>query len=41
MAASHAVDVSGFLDAGIASLTAHRAYLAGLGTVRMPRPWSG
>ena len=31
MAASHAVDVSGFLDAGIASLTAHRAYLAGLG----------
>ena len=29
--ATHAVDVTGFLDRGIASLAQHRAYLAGLG----------
>ena len=29
--ATHAVDVTGFLDRGIASLAEHRAYLAGLG----------
>jgi LmbE family N-acetylglucosaminyl deacetylase len=28
---THAVDVSGWLDAGVASLEAHRAYLDGLG----------
>jgi LmbE family N-acetylglucosaminyl deacetylase len=28
---THAVDVTGFLDRGIASLAEHRAYLAGLG----------
>jgi LmbE family N-acetylglucosaminyl deacetylase len=30
-AATHAVDVTGFLDRGIASLREHRAYLEGLG----------
>jgi LmbE family N-acetylglucosaminyl deacetylase len=30
-AASHAVDVTGFVDAGVASLRAHAAYLANLG----------
>ena len=30
-APTHAVDVSGWLDAGVASLDAHRAYLDGLG----------
>jgi LmbE family N-acetylglucosaminyl deacetylase len=30
-APTHAVDVSGWLDAGVASLEAHRAYLDGLG----------
>jgi hypothetical protein len=30
-APTHAVDVTGSLDRGIASLNAHRAYLAGLG----------
>ena len=29
--ATHAVDVSGFLDRGIASLEEHRGYLQGLG----------
>ncbi len=29
--ATHAVDVTGYLDRGIASLAAHRTYLAGLG----------
>jgi LmbE family N-acetylglucosaminyl deacetylase/enamine deaminase RidA (YjgF/YER057c/UK114 family) len=40
--ATHAVDVAGTFDAGVASLRAHAAYLAGLGGGSMggdPEPW--
>jgi LmbE family N-acetylglucosaminyl deacetylase len=36
--AAHAIDVTGFLDLAVASLTAHAAYLQGLGDHRMADP---